>query len=172
MIQGEKTTLRALCDDDVERLRNWRNHPDIFPYHFTCHHTSQIEQRKWYESYTANQYYFIYIIENEAREAIGYTILKDLDHKNRQAEIGLYLDSKNQGKGYGSDAFRSLIRYGFQELNLHRLYLQVIDFNEKAIKMYEKLGFHIDGRLRESYFTQKRYCDIVVMSILESEFAA
>ena len=171
MIQGDKVTLRALNDEDAERLRHWRNHPDIFPYHFTCHYASQIEQRKWYEAYAANHNYYIYIIEDEARESIGYTILKDLDHKNRQAEIGLYLDPKYQGKGYGSDAFRALIRHTFHELNLHRVYLQVIDFNERAIKMYEKLGFKTDGRLRQAYFTQNKYCDIVVMSMLENEFA-
>ncbi|MDX9753695.1 MAG: UDP-4-amino-4,6-dideoxy-N-acetyl-beta-L-altrosamine N-acetyltransferase [bacterium] len=170
MIQGEKITLRALEDRDGERLRHWRNHPAIFPYHFTSLPTSEVEQRRWYESYAHNPAYQCFIIEDEAREPIGYVILKDIDYKNAHAEIGLYLDPKYQGQGYGKDAFLTLMRFGFHELNLHRLFLHVLDFNEKAIKLYQSIGFQIEGRLREAHFTANRYHDILVMSILVKEF--
>ena len=54
-------------------------------------------------------------------------------------------------------------------MNLHRLALQVFDFNERAIQMYGKLGFQTEGRLREAYFTRGKYCDIMLMSLLEGE---
>jgi len=170
MMIGEKTLLRALEDRDVELLRRWRNHPDLLKYQCSDIPVSERSQRRWYESYEANPAYRIFIIENKENQPVGYTILKNLDHKNRQAEIGLYLDPAQQGKGYGKDAFLTLIRFGFHELNLHRMYLQVFDFNDKAIKMYEKIGFQIEGKLREAYFTQNAFHDILVMSILENEF--
>ena len=64
------------------------------------------------------------------------------------------------------------MRFGFHELNLHRLYLEVFDFNEKAVHMYESLGFVTEGRRRETYFTQNAFHDVIQMSMLDHEFAA
>ncbi|MFB3786174.1 MAG: UDP-4-amino-4,6-dideoxy-N-acetyl-beta-L-altrosamine N-acetyltransferase [bacterium] len=170
MIPGKNITLRALEDRDVEILRGWRNHPELRQLHFSTLPLSQAGQRRWYEQYSDQASTLVFIIENEAGHPIGYTLLKNLDHKNRQAEIGLHLDPAFQGQGYGTNAFRALIRFGFEELNLHRLALQVFDFNERAIRMYEKLGFRVEGRLREAFFTQGKYCDILLMSLLEGEW--
>ena len=171
MIRGEKFVLRALEEQDVERLRGWRNHPELFGSHFSSFPVSEIAQKRWYEARGADPSNVIFIIDNEERIPVGYTILKDLDHKNRHAEIGLHLDPDFQGQGYGKDAFKTLIRFCFHELNLHRVFLQVFAFNERAFHMYEKLGFREEGRLREAFFTQNRYHDIIVMSLLESEFS-
>ncbi len=171
MIRGEKITLRALEDRDLEHLRGWRNHPDLMKYHFSDLPVSEADQRRWYHNYSGNSGTIVFIIENEEQAQVGYTILKNVDHKNRQAEIGLYLDPTQQGKGYGKDAFLCLMRYGFHELNLHRVYLEVFAFNTKAIVLYEKLGFKEEGRLREAFFSQNRYHDIVVMSVLETELS-
>ena len=172
MIRGQRVTLRALQDGDVEVLRQWRNHPALFPYHFSDLPLAQIEQRRWYEHYSSGGSTIVWIIENEEGTPIGYTLIKNLDHKNRQAEIGLHLDPDFQSRGYGKDAFLTLMRFGFHELNLHRLYLEVFDFNEKAVHMYESLGFVTEGRRRETYFTQNAFHDVIQMSMLDHEFAA
>lgn len=171
MIQGEKVYLRALEDRDIEILRGWRNHPELFRYHFSTLPLSQIGQRRWYENYSENSNTLVFPIETGEETPVGYTLLKNLDWHSRNAEIGLYLDPAFQGKGYGTDAFRTLIRYCFHELNLHRVYLHVVDFNQRAIDMYEKLGFTVEGRLRQAYFTENAYHDIVVMSVLENEWS-
>ncbi|MBN2325832.1 MAG: GNAT family N-acetyltransferase [Candidatus Omnitrophica bacterium] len=170
MIRGEKVILRALEDRDVEHLRIWRNHPDLMKYHFSDLPVSEAGQRRWYENYAGDSGAIVFIIENEDQTQVGYTILKNLDYKNRQAEVGLYLDPAQQGKGYGKDAFLSLMQFGFYELNLHRMFLKVFAFNERAIHMYEQLGFKKEGRMREAFFSQCQFHDIVIMSILESEF--
>jgi UDP-4-amino-4,6-dideoxy-N-acetyl-beta-L-altrosamine N-acetyltransferase len=170
MIIGEKVTLRALEDKDKEVLRGWRNHPELLKYQCSSFPISEAEQNRWYDSYAANGSYHIFIIEDEARDSIGYTITKNIDHKNRCAEIGIYLDPKTQGQGYGKDAFQALMKYCFYELNLHRLYLVVFAFNTRAIDLYKKLGWQIEGTWREASFKNNQYCDIVQMSILDSEF--
>ncbi len=169
MICGERIVLRALEERDVEQLRLWRNHPELIGYHCSDIPVSQISQARWYENCASNPKQILFIIEDEENNRIGYTLIKNLDHKNRNAEIGLHLDPSAQGKGYGKEAFQTLIQYCFNELNLHRLYLEVFDFNERAIKLYETLGFQTDGRMREAYFTQGAYCDILIMSLLENE---
>ncbi len=170
MIQGEKIHLRALEDRDAETLRGWRNDPELFRYHFSTLPLSQIGQRRWYENYSESSNTLVFMIETGDERPAGYTLLKNIDRKNRHAEIGLYLDPAFQGKGFGKDAFRTLIQFCFHELNLHRVYLHVVDFNERAISMYEGLGFQTEGRLRQVFFTENAYHDIVVMSVLENEW--
>ncbi len=170
MIKGKIVTLRALEDKDIELLRGWRNHPDLMKFHFSDLPVSEAGQRRWYQNYSGDSGTIVFIIETEDQNPAGYTILKHLDHKNRQAEIGLYLDPTQQGKGYGKDAFLTIMKYGFHELNLHRIYLEVFSFNEKACQMYEKMGFKTEGRKREAFFSQNQYHDIIIMSVLENEF--
>lgn len=169
MIDGERIRLRALEHEDGERIRTWRNQPELMGYHFSHMPLSEMEQQRWISNYDGSRMH-VFIIENESRQPIGYTILKDHDAKNANAEIGLFLDPSFQGKGYGHDAFSTLLRYCFHELNLHRVMLQVFAFNERAIAMYEKMGFVSEGRLRDVQFTQNAYQDVIIMSMLRTEF--
>ncbi len=81
-------------------------------------------------------------------------------------------DKDYWGKGYGTDAMRVLMRLAFDRMNLHRLWLQVHDFNQRAIASYEKCGFKRWGMLRDGKFSRGRYHDTIVMGILESEYRA
>ncbi|RJP23824.1 MAG: N-acetyltransferase [Candidatus Omnitrophota bacterium] len=172
MICGENIVLRAVEDRDLELLRKWRNHPDLMPYHFCPLPVTEMGQRRWYEKQCSDTRNVVLIVANKEQVAVGYTLIKEIDHKNRLAEIGIHLDPAFHGKGYGKDAFLTLMRYCFHELNLHRIFLLVFAFNERAIHLYQRLGFKEDGRMREAYFSQNRYHDVVVMSMLENEFVA
>ncbi len=100
----------------------------------------------------------------------GYHVI---DWRNRGAECGIAIGDKSQwGKGYGTDAMRTLVGFGFGELNLHRIMLRVYDDNPRAVRAYEKVGFKTEGRLRESNFHDGRYRDALVMAILRPEWEA
>ncbi len=170
MIYGERIKLRALVREDVERLRNWRNLPELFRYHFSPLPLSQMEQERWYENYASGGRQTIFIIETLKEKQIGYTLIKDLDHKNQCAEIGLFLSPEFQEQGYGKDSFKTLMKFCFNELNLHRLMLEVFSFNDRAVQMYKKLGFQVEGTLRDAYFCEGQFHNIVIMSILRDEF--
>ncbi|HQE20210.1 MAG TPA: GNAT family protein, partial [Aggregatilineales bacterium] len=75
-------------------------------------------------------------------------------------------------RGYGSDAVCVLLRFGFDELNLHRIELGVFDSNQRGIRAYEKAGFVEEGRRREVLWREGRYHDMILMSILEDEWRA
>ena len=95
-----------------------------------------------------------------------------MDERNRHAELGVVIGEKAYwGQGYGSDAICTLLRFGFEEMNLHRIYLRVYEDNARGIRAYEKCGFCQEGRLREANFRQGRYHDELVMGILSHEFA-
>jgi len=85
---------------------------------------------------------------------------------------GLPLGREYIGRGYGSDATRVMVDYGFREMGLHRIQLSVISFNRAGIRAYEKAGFIEEGRHRESVLHDGRWYDDVLMSILDHEWAA
>ena len=85
--------------------------------------------------------------------------------------MGIVIGEKQyNGHGYGSEAIQLLLAFGFRELELNSLYLRVFDFNEGALKSYRKCGLIEEGRLREAYFRDGRFHDIVIMSMLSDEF--
>ena len=92
--------------------------------------------------------------------------------KDRCATIGIALGREYIGRGYGTDAMRVIVGYGFREMGLHRIQLSVAPFNPAGIRAYEKAGFVEEGRHRESVLHDGRWYDEVLMSILDHEWAA
>ncbi len=104
---------------------------------------------------------------------IGNIFLRNINLSDRSAEFGILIGVKDLlGSGFGRDATRTMLSYGFDELNLHRIWLTTFSFNERAIKCFRKCGFKQEGLLRETLFAGGEYHDTMVMSILENEWRA
>ena len=103
---------------------------------------------------------------------VGHVGLWGWQTKDRCATIGIALGREHIGRGYGTDAMRVIVSYGFREMGLHRIQLGVAPFNPAGIRAYEKAGFVEEGRLRESVLHDGRWYDEVLMSILDHEWAA
>jgi len=102
-------------------------------------------------------------------DIIGEVVLMDIsDDDSAHLRLAIF-DDKHFSKGYGTFAIKEILRHGFDYLKLHRIELEVYDFNERAIGLYKKIGFTEEGRLRQAY-KMNGYHDIVLMSILEDEF--
>ncbi|WP_124727911.1 GNAT family N-acetyltransferase [Staphylospora marina] len=107
----------------------------------------------------------------ENDEVIGDIALQDIHPINRSANIRIMIASeKHQGKGYGTEAMKLMLEYGFGILNLHRIELNVFPFNPRAIHVYEKLGFKKEGVQREVLFYNHAWHDSVLMSMLAHEY--
>src|SRR5262249_28107101 len=112
-----------------------------------------------------------FMIERLDGTPIGRIEYERLDPVARSAEVMILIGAEEgRGRGYGSEARRALLRYPFRQRNLHRVALSVIAWNERAIRSYEKVGFVVEGRLRDDLYFDGRYHDQVVMSILRDEF--
>jgi RimJ/RimL family protein N-acetyltransferase len=92
--------------------------------------------------------------------------------KDRCATAGIALGREYIGRGYGTDAMRVIVGYGFREMGLHRIQLGVALFNLAGIRAYQEAGFVKEGRYRESVLHDGRWYDSVLMSILDHEWAA
>ncbi|MEC0212075.1 GNAT family protein [Paenibacillus ehimensis] len=111
------------------------------------------------------------IISQATDRLVGEVVLNDIDPVNRSANIRIAIAGQaNQGKGYGTEAMLLMLHHAFGRLNLHRVELSVYAFNDRAIHVYEKLGFKREGIQRDCLFLNHQYHDAITMSILEHEF--
>jgi RimJ/RimL family protein N-acetyltransferase len=114
---------------------------------------------------------FQVIVDKSTNELIGDVELNYIDLLNRTSSIRIQISNeKYLSKGYGTEAMKLLIDYGFGVYNLHRIELEVFSYNGRAIKAYEKIGFKHEGIKRESMFYNHEYHDTIIMGLLKSEF--
>jgi RimJ/RimL family protein N-acetyltransferase len=100
-------------------------------------------------------------------EPIGVISLMNLSETHASADLSVILGRpKDRARGYGAEAIELILRYGFEELELHRVALSVFAFNEVAIAAYRKIGFLEEGRLRDAIYRDGAYHDAILMSIL------
>src|SRR5699024_8833737 len=136
---------------------------DKMYYYYEKHNKSITYIEKTYEKSNENKDISQFIIQ-KGDEKIGYVGIFSIDPIHRKAEFGIMIDPQHQGHGYASTATRLAIDYAFATLNLHKLYLIVDCINEKAIHVYEKLGFTVEGVLKEEYFVNGTFHDVSIMS--------
>ena len=172
MIYGKKTRLRRIEREDIPTFVRWFSDPEVREYLLINRPISIAEEEKWFERKLEEEGSDIFAIETADGTHIGNIELMDIDLRHRHAELGIVIGEKAYwNKGYGSDAIHTLLRFGFEEMNLHRIYLRVYDDNARGIHAYAKCGFRHEGRLREANFRQGKYHDELVMGILAHEFA-
>lgn len=101
---------------------------------------------------------------------VGGVVLDQTDGRLRSADFHIFIDAAYTGRGYGTEATRLMLDYGFGILNLHRIELLVFRFNTRAIHVYEKLGFVQEGTKRQSWYYDHAWHDTILMSMLEDEY--
>lgn len=117
-----------------------------------------------------NSYYFhLRTLSDDI--VIGFVVLFNLKWSNQTAEMAIGIgDKSHRGKGYGQDAIKLILNYGFNELNLHRISLTVMDYNTSAIKAYERAGFVKEGIHRQAIQRYGKRYDLLLYGILRDEF--
>jgi RimJ/RimL family protein N-acetyltransferase len=175
MIEGTKTRLRALEKEDLPRCVRWFNDPDLRRFLNMRYPLSMTEEEQWWANRLerGGKGDHIFAIEAEDGSHIGNIGLHNVDHENRRAMVGIAIGEKARwGRGYGTDAMRALLGWAFGYLNLHRVYLTVYAFNERAIRCYRTCGFQHEGTMRQAQYIDGEYIDEWMMGILREEFAA
>jgi RimJ/RimL family protein N-acetyltransferase len=174
MLIGERVRLRSIEREDLPTFVRWFNDPEVRQYLMMYEPMSMAKEERWFEEMLERKNDFVFAIEAQIGEQwvpIGNVGLHRIDWKNRTAVFGIALGEKAYwGQGFGTDATRTMLRFAFEELNLHRVELEVFDFNSRAMRSYEKAGFRHEGTRRQALFRHGRYHDVHLMSILQSEY--
>lgn len=115
--------------------------------------------------------------QNKAKQptTIGLVALSPMPggrEHHRNSSVAICLAEEYQGKGYGGEAINWVVDWGFQHAGLHRIAISTVSYNERAVKLYERLGFVLDGRKREKILFNRGWHDMVDMSMLEHEWEA
>lgn len=172
---GDRIILREYRKEDLPCIRAWVNDPEItnflsniFLYPHTLNDTENF-LNSMLEGNTESKGFII--AHKDTEEYIGQIDLIKIDWVNRVGTMGIVIGSKeNLNKGYGTEAIKLLQEFAFNRLNLHKLDLEVREFNKRAIRCYEKCGFRIEGRLRQNFYIDGKYYDTLIMGILKEEW--
>jgi len=110
------------------------------------------------------------IVLKEAGMVIGVVEMMAFDWKNKNAEIGYWLGRKYWGEGLMTEAIMLILKFGFGNLGLHRIYAKLFEDNTGSVRILEKSGFKLEGRMREERYRYGKWHDVLRYGILESEF--
>lgn len=170
--EGKLIRLRAREPEDEPLLYQWFNDPEVTEFLSIRYPLSHAQERAFIESMSEISYSKAsFGVETVADgRLIGGVGLERTSPEDRSAVLGIALGDKTYwDSGYGTDTMRTICRFGFEMMNLHRIELDVFEPNKRAIAVYERVGFRVEGRRREARFQFGSYVDIVVMGLLEGE---
>ena len=176
MIEGSRINLRALEMSDVDRMARWMNDRDVTRNLAFRYQLSIAAEEAWLRDRTAQPMSYgqtSFAIETKDGVHIGGCGIHTGQVESRIASVGIYIGEKDLwSHGYGSDAMRTLVRFGFEEMNLNKIWLHVYAVNQRAIASYLKCGYAEEGRLRDSHYADGAYGDVVTMAILRDDWLA
>ena len=169
--------LRALELDDYKVSIAWRKNGEIWSKLVGTHYyVSEAYEKKWIEKKVLapeSTEIVLAICSQENNRYIGNIYLTNIEWINKNVNIHIMIgDDSSRGKGIGSEAIMLMIKYAFEEKNLHRIYSHVFHNNIASIKMLKKCHFIQEGILRQSVYKNNTYNDVLILSILKEEFIA
>jgi len=157
IFKGEGFHLKSTCKDDPE-LRELINREEIL---------LNMSEKRMYPQEMPSE--IVFRLEKDDK-VIGEVSLKSIKWFNRKAEVSIFIIPEYQRQGMAKSALKLLMKHAFDTFNLHRLEAEVFEYNAVSKSLIEKLGFKLEGVLREARYYNGKYWDILKYSILEDEF--
>lgn len=171
MLTGNKVYLRLMEYHDIPLKVEWVNDEEIRDM-IISDYISEAGTRQWFGKLLENNTRKEFMIcLKETHQPIGFISIKNIDFINYKAELSMLLGNKSQwGKGYAKEARKIIIAYIFNEMGLNKIYSYNWIDNKRIIGLNKKLGFKIDGELRDDIFFKGNFRTIVVMSLLKKDW--
>lgn len=161
--------LRALEETDLPRINEGIWNPNVSRNLSVAFPQSLAGTREFWDR-ARREGAFLFAVETLAGELIGVCDL-GLHQRVRAGELGIWIAEPYWDRGYGTDAVRTLCRFGFREMNLQRVGLMVFETNRRGVRAYEKVGFKEEGRVRPGAFVDGEYVDVIQMGLLAEDLA-
>jgi len=176
MLEGILVRLRRYEKEDLDRVLRWINDREVTRFLAARYPLSRAQEEGWIDRVSKQppaEGMVLAIETIEGSRHIGSIGLHQVHWEDRHATLGIVIGEKDcWGQGYGTDAIVTLLRFAFDEMNLHRVTLDVLTDNDRAIASYRKCGFVPEGTLRQAYYQEGRYRDLLTMGVLADEFRA
>ena len=175
MIKGNLVGLRAVEKDDLPLLRDWRNVTDFRKHFREVRELSLADQEKWYDHLqsTKNINFMFIIVDLNTNQPIGAAGLLYINWIIRSADFSFYIGHNEiymDNDERTLEAAQLLIDYGFNNLNLHKIWMEIYEFDSKKIDIFtNKFQFKKDGILRDNCFEGGKYWDSFIISLLNNQ---
>lgn len=161
--------LRPLEREDLKFVHELNNDANIMSYWFEEPYEAFVELQDLYDKHIHDQGERRFILE-KAGEMLGLVELVEIDYIHRRSEFQIIIDPKHQGHGYAMIATKLAMKYAFSVLNMHKLYLIVDKENAKAIHIYKKVGFSVEGELEDEFFVDGSYHNAIRMCMFQKQY--
>lgn len=160
--------LRAIADDELELMREWRNEPAVRGNMYTQHEISHEEHMAWWckTRTRSDQKYFMYEV---AGAPAGIAAFTGIDIQNKNSAWAFYA-SPLAPKGTGSKMEFLMLEHAFSNLQLHKLFCEVLAFNVPVINLHKKFGFKVEGIFRGQHKVDGEFIDIYRLGIMANEW--
>lgn len=165
--------IRPMGYEDIDDIVRWRNSDEVrkfFIYRGEFTHENQVQ---WLENHvqTGEVAQMIICRKNtdgtDGEKKLGCVYIRDIDYTNQKGEYGIFIGEQDaRGCGVGTKAAGLMLRYGFEELGLHRIYLRALEGNDRAVRSYEKAGFVKEGFLKDDVVIAGEYVSVIWMAAI------
>ncbi len=172
MIKGELVGLRAVEKEDLSFLRDWRNNTEFRRNFREARELSLSDQESWFDSLQKTKHvnYMFTIVRLSDNKPIGAAGLLYINWIIRSADFSFYIGEDEayiDDYGYAKEAAKLLIDYGFNNLNIHKIWMELYEFDTKKLDFFQNtFGFQIDGKLRDNCFEDGKYWNSYIISLL------
>jgi RimJ/RimL family protein N-acetyltransferase len=160
--------LRALEEQDLPQLRDWRNADWLRPFVREYRLLNMANQHDWLDHISRSREVEMFGIDFFGG-LVGVCGLCNVNWVNKTAEVSLYIVPAHQGKGFAIQVLELLRQKAFMEFNLHRLWAEIFEFNAASIALFERGGYALEGRMRKHVFKQGEYHDSLIYGLIRSE---
>lgn len=170
MFYSDKVAIRAIEEDDLPFLTDLRNFPSTWTNLGTVQFLNLESQKLWLVSLAKDKtraYYMLIDARSNAR--LGLIRMDEIDHINKSIRVGCDIHPHWRGQGFGTQAYKLIFNFCYDELNMNRVWLLVLEDNEVARNLYKKVGMHEEGIMREAIYRDGRFKNYIIMSKLRSE---
>jgi RimJ/RimL family protein N-acetyltransferase len=174
MIKGKVCGLRAIQHSDLDTLLKWRNSPEVRCFFRETREISPEQQSAWFENIVnkdprTNMFSIVRLEDNELLGACG---LCYIDQINQNADFSIYIGKDNLyiDEVYAVDAAQLLLSYGFDELNLHRIWAEIYSIDEPKIQFFDTLNFVVEGIHRETHWTKGKWVNSLFYGMLQKDY--
>lgn len=173
MIKGRATALRAIEASDLDQLLAWRNRPELRRFFREYRELNATQQRQWFDSKVNGDpsTRMFAIVHQDTDTLLGAAGLCYIDWINRTADFSLYIGHEGLyiDDTLAPDVAVTMIDYAFDELGLNRLWSEIYAFDEAKTRFFQKLGFTLDGRHRQTHWAEGAWHDSLFFSLLASD---
>lgn len=173
MLKGELVSLYAIEESDLEQIRLWRNLESLRDYFREVYEIPLWKQKEWFKNSNSNPNEKYFIIKlNETNKALGVVGINYINWINAHCQLSLYIGVDElyiDDKGWALEAAQLIQKFAFNTLNLHKIFVEIFDFDRLKMKLLNDLGYLHEGTLKEHVFKKGKYNNSLIYSKLSDQ---